>query len=206
MTSIEPTGREFALFFKPIDIELRKYEAEPSYEPSKSQIKNFQRSCVLLKECPILTTRPRATRIRIQSAHENVQKLYRELEPDLFILCTLTTSPTKISSLLPQWIARLHNWWNSVSKPPRLTEIAHGLCEDCGLPPRQQKDHAVAQNADRSMTCLPNIDSELGLVTEVFSEPYQHHTAHITNNLRVPVQQTIGNLTILCYFSAFFFF
>lgn len=119
-----------------------------------------------------------------------MQVLHKGLESDLFILCTLTTSKTKLSSFQPWWIVRLQSWWDSVSKPLNLSEAARRLCEDYGLAYHPQQNYDTAQ----SMPSLPSnaASSERELVIETFPRTYQPNNGHTGDALDNPLQRTIG--------------
>uniref|UniRef100_A0A093V7A0 Uncharacterized protein n=1 Tax=Talaromyces marneffei PM1 TaxID=1077442 RepID=A0A093V7A0_TALMA len=122
--AIEPSGQRYALFIKPIEVELEKYINTSDYHPTNSQLAQFERNCALLKPAPDLASIPLTSRKRYTSAQSNIQKLYEELDADLFILCTLATPKTKLASFDSSWISKLSNWWNPTPTPSRLSGVA----------------------------------------------------------------------------------
>jgi hypothetical protein len=131
--AIDPSGQRYALFIKPIEVELEKYIKTSDYQPTKPQLAQFERNCALLKPGPDLASVPLTSRKRNRSAQSNIQKMYEELDADLFVLCTLATPKTKLASFDYRWISKLSNWWNRIPTPSRLSDVALALCSTCGL-------------------------------------------------------------------------
>jgi hypothetical protein len=131
--AIDPSGQRYALFIKPIEVELEKYINTSDYYPTKSQLAQFERNCALLKPGPDLASMPLTSRKRNTSAQSNIQKMYEKLDADLFILCTIATPKTKLASFDSSWMSKLSNWWNRIPTPSRLSDVALELCNTCGL-------------------------------------------------------------------------
>jgi hypothetical protein len=140
-----------------LDKELEIFRTNFNHGPTKLQLLHLERNLSLLKELPLLTGKSRASQDRMKSAYNVIQKMYSDLDLDLFVLCTFRFSTTELSSFILDWIPGLKSFWKPVEKPQRFREVVIKLCEEFEL-----------------NYTLNNIGSSVGLTTETSTGIYQH--------------------------------
>jgi len=115
-----------------LDLERRKFD-ENAQVLVESQVDAFNKCRDLLKESAAsLAKRPKQTRSRRLRARTNLANIFSKIGPDVFLLCALGQSISKLGDKLPNdfdLVTQLQSWWASVSHPRGLTGAANGICE-----------------------------------------------------------------------------
>lgn len=134
----------------------------------------------------------RSTRSRV---HTLLRDVFLCVGPEVFVLCTLSTSISKLATVsLENIIPELRRWWKAVSQPRGLTETARELCEASSInslmAPNQKRQHSkttidaeqtVSQNkrarlceSDQERFSQEDQDTDTGCphaLTQIISQP-----------------------------------
>lgn len=96
------------------------------------QNKAFSLHCDLLREDEAsLETRSSSTRSVRLRAREVLKNIFQVLGPEIFLLCTLSVSITKLGEIAPRTrISTLQSWWDAIEPPQGLVTIAKAKCDE----------------------------------------------------------------------------
>lgn len=113
-----------------VEIEWKNFD-ESTRALTAKQSKAFDVWCDLLREGDVqLKKRSKERRSKRLRARALSERVFMELGPEVFLLCTLATSITKLAenpreNLVPD----LRKWWATVPHPQGLTKTANEVCE-----------------------------------------------------------------------------
>lgn len=104
---------------------------DDAYPLPKHQKDAFEVCCELLKEEETsMAKRSKQRRSTRHRAHTLLCDVFSGVGPEVFLLCTLCTTISKLATVsLKSLIPELRRWWKTVSHPAGLTETARELCE-----------------------------------------------------------------------------
>ena len=104
---------------------------EDAYPLPKHQMDAFELCCdVLTEEETSLAKRSKQRRSSRSRAYTLLGDVFLGAGPEVFLLCTLCTSISKLATVsLKGLIPELRRWWKTVPHPAGLTETARELCE-----------------------------------------------------------------------------
>jgi len=116
-------------FIELLECERAKFD-HGAYPLPKHQKDAFDLCCDLLKEEETsLAKRSKQRRSTRSRAHTLLSDVFLGVGPEVFLLCTLCTTISKLATIpLKSLIPELRRWWKTVSRPAGLTETAKELC------------------------------------------------------------------------------
>ncbi|KAH7063260.1 hypothetical protein B0J12DRAFT_164270 [Macrophomina phaseolina] len=116
-------------FYTVLEKERKTFEDGAYTLPSRLE-KNFSRWNNLLREDETSLMKRSSARRSIRGrARILLGDVYKALGSEVLVLCTLATSVTKLATVNPKgFLPDLRKWWNKVSHPQALTNIANNLC------------------------------------------------------------------------------
>jgi len=96
------------------------------------QSDGFDAWCNLLQESATsLVKRSRQHRSRRLRARTLLGNVFSKLGPEVFLLCTLATTISKLAETRREdFVTKLQIWWTKASHPQGLTQTANKICED----------------------------------------------------------------------------
>jgi hypothetical protein len=127
-----PHSEDYKWFILQLDIKRQTFEE--SIRPlNKKESQSFQSWLDLLQDTNKSLPKPsRSNRSRRSIARTLLKDIFLNLGPDVFLLCTLAISYTRLaeSRLRSENLTSLvRSWWSTVSHPKGLTATASDLCE-----------------------------------------------------------------------------
>jgi hypothetical protein len=187
--------RNESFVLRALEKELEIFRTSPKHEPTKLQLLHLERNSSLLKGPRLQTGKSRASQDRAISAKNVIQKLYSDLDLDLFILCTLRFSTTELSSFMLDWVPGLKTFWNSVEKPQRFRDVVTKLCEDFDL------DHApdeISCDVELATETSAGIYRQQDIGSNILDEASHNplRTLDVLLNIHTSEQRVFENATI----------
>ncbi len=117
-------------FFERLEMERATFDDEAHPLP-KYQKDAFESCCKLLQEdAASLAQRSKQHRSSRLRARTLLIDVFNGLGTEVFLLCTLATTITKLSTIThSDLFPKLRAWWKTAEHPHGLTECANGLCD-----------------------------------------------------------------------------
>lgn len=117
---------------------------------STYQSRAFYLCCDLLWESEASQAqRSRQHRISRKRVRNLLIDVYRDLGADVFLLCTLAASISKLATITHEGLLpKIRAWWKAAARPLGLREIASELCDD------HLKDVLIAPTPKRQRAAL----------------------------------------------------
>ncbi|KAF7509569.1 hypothetical protein GJ744_007969 [Endocarpon pusillum] len=138
-------------FIELLESERATFDDSPFPLP-KHQNDAFTLCCELLREDQVsLAKRSKQRRSTRVQARTLLSDIFLGVGPEVFLLCTLSTSISKIASVaLKGLVPELRRWWKAASHPHGLTETAKELCEANSISslvvPIRKRQHSDVSN------------------------------------------------------------
>ena len=116
----------------------------------EGQKRSFELCCTLLREDDDLSRGGKSRRSIRQRARKFLKDIYQSIGPEVFLLCTLGPSITRLGeNALRIRLSTIQTWWCTALKPQGLTTVATELCQAKTISSLvQSKDHDTNGNND----------------------------------------------------------
>ncbi|KAI9780729.1 MAG: hypothetical protein M1816_002682 [Peltula sp. TS41687] len=102
---------------------------DEAYPLPKYQSDAFQSCYELMREHPF-SKRSKQRRSTMMQTHTLLTDVFLSVGPEVFLLCTLSTSISKLATItLKGLVPELRRWWKTVSHPQGLSKTANELCQ-----------------------------------------------------------------------------
>ena len=118
-------------FYESLEKKRKDFE-EGSYTIVSRLKTTFSRWDVLVREDDAsLQNRSSGRRSIRRRARDLIREVYEAMDPDVFLLCTLVTSISKLATVKTEGLIRdLSQWWKAKPHPYALTEASTALCKE----------------------------------------------------------------------------
>ncbi|KAF2174574.1 hypothetical protein K469DRAFT_151886 [Zopfia rhizophila CBS 207.26] len=153
ITNNPQTAKSSSWLIEQLERARSTFDDKTSMLPTYQQ-EAFNKCHKLLRDGPISSATGASQRSRVTRAHALLVDVFSQLGAEAFLLCTLATSITKLSSVTQNGlIADLRRWWEATSHPQGLTAVASDLCKTYSIeslvsPPRKRRISEVSAVAD----------------------------------------------------------
>lgn len=120
-------------FIKQLD-EVKELFRETKVSLSTYQKHQFEECFTLLREDELTPVKGERREDRRKRTRTLLADVFLVLGSEVFLLCTLAASITKLSEIRQRkLIPALQKWWNDTAHPQGLTETAAELCRDYSI-------------------------------------------------------------------------
>jgi len=107
----------------------RKSFTNDPFPLENRQEKAIKKYVLLLSEKRTTQSLPSSTRYTRDRARQLLIDIYKKIDPDVFILCTLAATITALGSIPANGlILELYTWWLSKSHPAGLSQVTRLVC------------------------------------------------------------------------------
>ena len=117
-----------------LERELKTFDDNAYPLPTYQRAKFKAHEQLLREDASTLATKPsqyRSRRLRFRALLEDI---FLGLGPAVFVLCTISTTPTNLTAVERQGlIPELRKWWEKISHPRGLATVAAKLCGDYAI-------------------------------------------------------------------------
>ena len=146
---------------------------------------------LILEDEASLLRRSSARRSIRRRARALLRDIYQAQGPDVFLLCTLATSATRLATVDPKGITTsVEGWWNTVVHPNSLSAAARRICGEFSIRDRLKVDGDSSQYIQQTA-----FESSRQASSDVTSQTITEEALQPSDMRQSSVRINTGNMT-----------